>query len=55
MSPTLNRCEVCKEAELNHEEAYHDYKRDLSLSGTGWQAARRGLGSNLDGMRVLSL
>lgn len=46
--PTLNRCEVCREAESEHQRAGHEYKRDSSLpEWHGWHAARRGLGSNL--------
>src|SRR5204862_2431815 len=44
----LNRCEVCRKAESNHERSDHDYKRDGSIpEWQGWHAARRGLGSNL--------
>jgi integrase len=46
--PKLNRCAVCKKAELNHDVAEHEYRRDASLpEWHGWHAARRGLGSNL--------
>ena len=46
--PALNRCEVCRKAESNHERSDHDYKRDGSIpEWQGWHAARRGLGSNL--------
>lgn len=46
--PTLNRCEVCRKAESDHDRANHEYKRDTSLpEWHGWHAARRGLGSNL--------
>ena len=46
--PTLNRCEGCKKAELEHRRAGHEFKRDSSLpEWHGWHAARRGLGSNL--------
>jgi integrase len=46
--PALNRCEVCRKAESDHQRANHEYKRDSSLpEWHGWHAARRGLGSNL--------
>lgn len=46
--PALNRCEVCRKGEANHQKADHVYKRDGSIpEWHGWHAARRGLGSNL--------
>jgi integrase len=46
--PTLNCCEVCARAEVNHQKADHPFKRDGRLPvWHGWHAARRGLGSNL--------
>jgi integrase len=46
--PALNRCECCGKAELNHQKADHEYKRDKRIpEWHGWHAARRGLGSNL--------
>ena len=46
--PTLNRCEVCGNAQLQHQKQEHSYKRDARLpEWHGWHAARRGLGSNL--------
>jgi integrase len=45
--PALNRCELCKKAESDHQRANHEYKRDISLpEWHGWHSARRGLGSN---------
>ena len=46
--PALNRCEVCRKSESNHQKVDHEYKRDGSIpEWHGWHAARRGLGSNL--------
>jgi integrase len=46
--PALNRCEVCRKSEVNHQKEKHAYKRDASIpEWHGWHAARRGLGSNL--------
>ena len=46
--PALNRCEVCRKSESNHQKADHEYKRDGSIpEWHGWHAARRGLGRNL--------
>jgi integrase len=46
--PVLNRCEVCRKSESNHQKADHAFKRDASIpEWRGWHAARRGLGSNL--------
>jgi hypothetical protein len=49
--PALNRCEVCGQAESQHNfsnESAHTYKRDSRVpEWHGWHAARRGLGSNL--------
>jgi integrase len=46
--PALNRCDVCKKSESDHQKANHEYKRDGSIpEWLGWHAARRGLGSNL--------
>jgi integrase len=46
--PALNRCEVCRKSESNHQKADHQFKRDGSIpEWHGWHAARRGLGSNL--------
>jgi len=46
--PALNRCEVCKKAESDHRKADHPFKRDGSVpEWHGWDAARRGLGSNM--------
>src|SRR5262249_20605012 len=46
--PALNRCEVCRKAESDHANCDHKYSRDAQLpEWHGWQAARRGLGSNL--------
>jgi integrase len=46
--PALNRCEVCRKAESDHQRADHEYKRNGSVpEWHGWHAARRGLGSNL--------
>lgn len=46
--PTLNRCQVCHETELDHAAADHKFKRDSRRpEWHGWHAARRGLGSNL--------
>lgn len=46
--PALNRCQVCRKAESDHQKANHEYRRDSSLpEWHRWHAARRGLGSNL--------
>jgi hypothetical protein len=46
--PALNRCEVCRKSQSNHQKEDHQYKRDGSIpEWHGWHAARRGLGSNL--------
>jgi integrase len=47
--PVLNRCELCKRAEAEHDgKVDHEYKRDASLpEWHGWHAFRRGLASNL--------
>lgn len=46
--PTLNRYEVCKKSESDHQKANHAFKRDGFIpEWHGWHAARRGLGSNL--------
>jgi integrase len=46
--PTLNRCETCHKAEIQHGAANHHCNRDANLpEWHGWHAARRGLGSNL--------
>jgi integrase len=44
----LNRCEVCKKTQSDHQKEDHAYKRDSRVpEWHGWHAARRGLGSNL--------
>lgn len=46
--PSLNRCERCREPQMAHQKADHEYKLDKSIpEWHGWHAARRGLGSNL--------
>ena len=46
--PALNRCEVCRKREVDHQKADHAFKRDESIpTWRGWHAARRGLESNL--------
>ncbi|HVB87405.1 MAG TPA: site-specific integrase [Candidatus Dormibacteraeota bacterium] len=46
--PALNRCAVCRKAEIDHDGADHPYNRDERIpSWHGWHAGRRGLGSNL--------
>jgi integrase len=46
--PILNRCEVCKKSELEHEGEQHRYQRDSSVpEWRGWHAFRRGLATNL--------
>jgi hypothetical protein len=46
--PALNRCEFCRKAESDHRKADHVYRPDGSIpEWRGWNAARRGFGSNL--------
>ena len=54
--PALNRCAVCRKAEVDHADADHEYTRDASLpEWHGWHACRRGLGSNLNRLGVLDV
>ena len=51
--PALNVCENCGNAEQDHANSEHKYKRDSRLpEWHGWHAARRGLGSNLHRLGV---
>jgi integrase len=51
----LNRCEECRESEVDHDDvnAGHKYKRDESLPAwRGWHAFRRGLATNLHDLGI---
>jgi integrase len=51
--PALDRCAICKKSESKHKKADHVYKRDDSIpEWHGWQAARRGLATNLHHLHV---
>jgi integrase len=46
--PALNKCSICQKSKADHLGEGHLYKHDVTLPvWHGWQAARRGLGSNL--------
>ena len=46
--PALDRCEVRRKSESNHQKARRAFKRDAPIpEWRGWHAAGRGLGSNL--------
>ena len=52
--PALNRCQVCRKAHGECDQATpHEYKRDASLpEWHGWHACRRGLGTRLNQLGV---
>jgi len=50
--PAIEKCMKCRQSEAGHKTEGHMFELDKTLQWQGWHAFRRGLATNLHGLRV---